>query len=40
MIGEDTRRQAPSRIIAAVLFGAPVAWALAVFGLATLAGLF
>jgi hypothetical protein len=40
IIGAGTPRQVPSRVIAAVLFGAPVAWALAVFGLSTLAGLF
>lgn len=40
IVGEGTRRQAPARAIAAVLFGAPVAWALVVFGLSTLAGLF
>lgn len=40
LVGEDTARAAPARLVAATLFGAPVIWSLLVFGLSTLVGLF
>lgn len=40
LVGEGEPRPAPLRLIAALLFGAPVVWSLFVFGLSTLAGLF
>jgi len=40
LVGEDTPRPAPVRVIAAALFGAPVIWSLVVFGLSTLIGLY
>ncbi len=39
LVGEGTPRAAPARVVAAVLFGAPVTWALLVFGLSTLTDL-
>lgn len=39
LIGENTSRGAITRVIAAAVFGAPIVWALLVFGLSTLAGL-
>jgi hypothetical protein len=39
MIGDGTRRSAPVRAVTTVVVGAPVVWALVVFGLATLVGL-
>lgn len=40
IVGEDTPRAAPVRLLAALVFGAPVVWSLAAFGLATLLGVF
>mgnify|MGYP003134626896 CR=1 FL=1 len=40
LVGEDTARPAPARLVASTLFGAPVIWSLLVFGLSTLVGLF
>jgi hypothetical protein len=40
MAGEDTPRAAPARVVAAIVLGAPVVWALGMFWLLTLAGLF
>ena len=40
LVGDDTPRSAPIRVLAALLFGAPIVWALIVSGLATLTGLF
>lgn len=39
LVGELEPRSAPARVVAAVLFGAPVAWALLVLGLLTIIGL-
>jgi hypothetical protein len=39
LVGEDEPRPAPARIAAAVLFGAPVAWALLIFAVLTLTDL-
>ncbi len=40
LVGQQTPRAAPIRMIAAVLFGPPVVWSLFVFGLSTLVGVF
>lgn len=40
LVGADEPRPAPARLIAAVLVGAPVCWALLLFGIVTLAGVF
>ncbi len=40
LVGEDRPRSAPLRILAAAVFGAPIAWALGLFGLLALLGLF
>ena len=40
LVGEDSPRPAALRVIAAVLFGAPVVWALGLFGLLAAVGLF
>lgn len=39
MIGEDEPRSIPLRMAAAVLLGAPVAWALGVFGVLSILGI-
>lgn len=39
LVGELDPRPAPARVVAALLFGAPVAWAIGVSGLLTLTGL-
>ena len=39
LVGELAARPAPARIVAAVLTGAPVVWAIVVFGLLTLTGI-
>lgn len=39
LVGEGEPREPPPRAITAVVFGAPVAWSLLVFGLFVLAGL-
>ena len=40
LVGEGFPRPAPLRVVAAVLFGAPIAWALGLFGLLAAMGLF
>jgi hypothetical protein len=40
MVGENAPRGTPVRVLAALAFGAPVIWALLVFGVSTLVGLF
>jgi hypothetical protein len=40
LVGEDTPRGAPARLVAAVVFGAPVVWALTASGLLTVTGVF
>lgn len=40
LVGEESVRPAPVRMIAAAIFGAPVIWSLLVFGLSTLVGVF
>jgi hypothetical protein len=40
LVGADTPRPTPVRLIAAVLVGAPVCWALLLLGILTVAGLF
>ncbi len=40
LVGEQSPRPAPIRMMSAVLFGAPIFWSLLVFGLSTLVGLF
>jgi hypothetical protein len=40
LVGHESPRSAPVRVIAAALFGAPVIWSLVVFGLSTLIGLY
>ena len=39
IIGEDETRPTPVRMIAALVFGAPVMWSLGVFGMSILVGL-
>ena len=39
MIGENEPRSVPARVIAAAVLGAPVVWALGVFGLLSIVGL-
>jgi hypothetical protein len=39
MFGEDEPRALPARLVAALLLGAPVAWALGVFGGLSIVGL-
>ena len=39
LVGEQEPRPVPLRLIAAVLFGAPVVWAVLVLGLLTIVGL-
>lgn len=39
LVGADEPRPAPIRVIAAVLVGAPVCWALLLFGVLTLTGV-
>ena len=40
LVGEEQPRPAPTRIVSALLFGAPVAWSVMVSGLLTLVGVF
>jgi len=40
LVGEESPRAVPVRIIAAVFLGGPIVWSLFVFGLSTLVGVF
>ena len=40
LVGRDTPRAAPLRVIATVLFGAPIVWSFVVLGILELAGAF
>ena len=40
IVGEQTPRAAPIRVVSAALFGAAIVWSLLVFGLSTLVGVF
>ncbi|MEO6652644.1 MAG: hypothetical protein ABIP17_08305 [Ilumatobacteraceae bacterium] len=39
LIGEERPRSAVTRVVAGIVFGAPVAWAVALFAILTLAGI-